>query len=142
EDEFAGMRKEHVTTVAGKKVFTLYDTFGFPKDLTKIIAEERGFAIDEAGFDAEQEAAKAKSKFVIDEAAIETVFKQLASELGPTKFTGYEGRGTSGEGTLKAIVIAGKRVDRAELGAQVALVFDQTPFYGSSGGQIGDTGWV
>jgi alanyl-tRNA synthetase len=123
-------------------VFTLYDTFGFPADLTQIIAEERGLSIDDAGFKEELKAAKAKSAFNLDNPAIETVFKQLASELGATKFTGYEGRGTSGEGTLRAIVVDGKRVDAAEQGAKVALVFDQTPFYGNSGGQIGDTGWV
>jgi alanyl-tRNA synthetase len=126
----------------GKAVFTLYDTFGFPADLTEIIAGERGFAIDKPGFDAELEAARAKSAFKIDDPAIETVFKQLASELGPTKFTGYDGRGTAGEGAVKAIVVEGKRVDSAPQGAKVALVFDQTPFYGNSGGQIGDTGSV
>ncbi len=128
--------------VPGKVVFNLYDTFGFPADLTKVIAEERGLSIDEKGFENELEEARKKSSFKLDDAAIETVFKQLASELGPTKFTGYEGRGTSGEGTLKAIVVDGKRVDAAQQGAKVALVFDQTPFYGNSGGQIGDTGWV
>ena len=126
----------------GQSVFTMYDTFGFPADLTKIIAEERGHAIDQDGFDAELEAARAKSKFAIDDPAIATVFKSLASEIGPTKFTGYDGRGTAGEGTLKAIVVGGKRVDSAAAGTQVALMFDQTPFYGESGGQIGDTGSV
>jgi alanyl-tRNA synthetase len=126
----------------GKSVFTMYDTFGFPDDLTKIIAEERGHAIDEIGFKAELEAAKQKSKFAIDDPAIANVFKSLASEVGPTKFTGYDGRGTSGEGTLKAIVVGGKRVDKATAGTTVALVFDQTPFYAESGGQIGDTGSV
>jgi len=128
--------------VPGKVVFTLYDTFGFPADLTQVIAEERGLTIDEKGFKAELEEAKKKSSFKLDDAAVQTVFKQLASELGPTKFTGYEGRGTAGEGTLKAIVVGGKRVERAEQGADVALVFDRTPFYGASGGQIGDTGLV
>jgi alanyl-tRNA synthetase len=140
EGELGGLAKGE--TYPGKSVFTMYDTFGFPADLTKIIAEERGLAIDEAGFTAELEAARQKSKFAIDDAAIETVWKQLASELGPTKFTGYEGRGTSGEGTLKAIVVGGKRVDRAKAGTAVALVLDQTPFYGESGGQTGDTGTV
>jgi alanyl-tRNA synthetase len=126
----------------GKVVFTLYDTFGFPADLTEIIAQERGLAIDKVGFEEELKAARAKSAFKISDPAVETVFKQLASELGPTKFTGYEGRGTAGEGTLKAIVVGGKRVDSVEQGAQVALVFDQTPFYGNSGGQIGDTGSI
>jgi alanyl-tRNA synthetase len=126
----------------GKVVFTLYDTFGFPWDLTKIIAEERGVTIDKPGYDEELKAAKAKSAFKLNDPAIERVFKELASELGPTKFTGYEGRGTAGEGTLKAIVVDGKRVQSAEQGAKVALVFDQTPFYGDSGGQVGDTGWL
>ncbi|HEY3802276.1 MAG TPA: alanine--tRNA ligase [Kofleriaceae bacterium] len=129
-------------TYPGTSIFTMYDTFGFPMDLTKIIAEERGIAIDEAGFKAEQAAQKAKSKFNVGDAAVETVFKSLASDVGPTRFTGYEGRGTSGEGTVKAIVVAGKRVDKASAGSDVALVFDQTPFYGESGGQMGDTGTV
>jgi alanyl-tRNA synthetase len=128
--------------VPGKAVFQLYDTFGFPADLTEIIAGERGYAIDKAGFDTELAAAKAKSAFKIDDPAVELVFKQLASDLGPTKFLGHDGRGTAGEGTLKAIVVDGKRVDTAPQGAKVALVFDQTPFYGNSGGQIGDTGAV
>jgi alanyl-tRNA synthetase len=129
-------------TVPGKAVFTLYDTFGFPADLTEIIAGERGYSIDKAGFNAELDAAKAKSAFKIDDPAIELIFKQLASQLGPTTFTGYDGRGTAGEGTLKAIVVDGKRVESAEQGAKVALVFDKTPFYANSGGQIGDLGTI
>jgi len=129
-------------TLPGKAVFTLYDTFGFPADLTEIIAEERGFTIDKAGFDTELAAAKAKSAFKISDPAVERIFKELASKLGATKFTGYDGRGTAGDGTLRAIVVDGKQVDSAEQGAKVALVFDQTPFYGNSGGQIGDTGAV
>ncbi len=128
--------------LSGKVVFTLYDTFGFPADLTEIIAQERGLAIDKVGFEAELEEARKKSAFKIDDPATELVFKQLASEIGPTKFTGYEGRGTTGEGMLKAIVVDGKRVQVASQGQQVALVFDQTPFYGNSGGQIGDIGTV
>ena len=129
-------------TYPGKSVFTMYDTFGFPADLTKIIAEERGMSIDEAGFQSELAAARDKSKFKIDDTAIETIFKQLASELGPTQFIGYDGRGTTGDGTVKAIVVGGKRVDHADSGAEVAVIFDRTPFYAESGGQIGDSGFV
>ncbi len=142
EGELGELEKTGRKVYPGKSVFTMYDTFGFPADLTKVIAEERGLTIDEDGFKAEQTAAKAKSGFAIDDKVIATVFKQLASELGPTTFTGYEGRGTAGEGTLRAIVMGGKRVERAEAGAEVALVFDRTPFYANSGGQIGDTGRV
>jgi len=140
EGELGELRRAHATVLPGKTVFTMYDTYGFPADLTRIIAEERGLAIDEQGFDEELKAARAASKFVGADEAVSRIYKELASELGPTKFTGYEGRGTSGEGTLRAIVVDGKRVDKADQGATVALVFDQTPFYGASGGQIGDTG--
>ncbi len=105
DNELKGVGADKV--LPGKAVFTLYDTFGFPADLTEIIAQERGLAIDKVGFEAELEAARAKSAFKIDDPAIETVFKQLASELGPTKFSGYEGRGTAGEGVVKAIVVEG-----------------------------------
>jgi alanyl-tRNA synthetase len=142
EGELDELKKTGGAQLAGKSVFTMYDTFGFPADLTKIMAEERGLTIDEVGFTQELDAARAKSKFKGNDAVVETVFKQLASELGATKFTGYEGRGTSGEGLVRAIIVDGKRVDKADSGADVALVFDQTPFYAESGGQIGDSGNV
>ncbi len=140
--EIAQLKKAGGGQIPGKTVFSMYDTFGFPADLTKIIAEENGLTTDDAGFTAELDAAKAKSKFKIDDTAVETIFKQLASELGSTKFLGYEGRGTSGEGAVQAIIVGGQRVDKADAGADVALVFDQTPFYAQSGGQIGDAGLV
>ncbi len=142
EEELADLRRSNGRVLPGKKVFTMYDTFGFPADLTKIIAEERGLEIDEAGFKAELAAAKAGSKFVMNDEAISRIFKELASEVGPTKFTGYDGRGTSGTGAVRAIIVDGKRVERADQGATVALVFDETPFYAASGGQIGDIGSV
>jgi alanyl-tRNA synthetase len=142
DDELVEMKKRGEAKLSGTKVFTMYDTFGFPADLTKIIAEERGLTIDDDGFKHELDQARARSRFDLHDAAVETVFKQVANELGATRFTGYEGRGTAGDGTLRAIVVEGKRVDRALHGAQVALMFDQTPFYGASGGQVGDTGWV
>jgi alanyl-tRNA synthetase len=140
--ELAALRERGVTTVPGKDVFTMYDTYGFPADLTKIIAEERGLAIDDAGFEAELQAARARSMFKISDTAVEGVFKQLAGELGATQFTGYDGRGTTGNGVVRALLVAGKRVDRAAHGQEVAVVFDRTPFYAASGGQIGDTGAV
>ena len=130
-------------TLSGKTVFTLYDTFGFPDDLTEIVANERGFTIDRAGFAEEMAKAQEKSKFAgSDQEAIAGDIKALASEVGPTKFLGYEGRGTSGEGAVKAVLVDGKRVKSATAGQKVQLVFDQTPFYGESGGQTGDAGEV
>jgi alanyl-tRNA synthetase len=142
EGKLGVLRKQGESRMPGKDVFTMYDTWGFPADLTKIIAEEHGQTIDEDGFNAALAEAKAKSRFKLDDTKVADVFKQLASELGPTVFTGYTGRGTTGDGTLRALVVDGARVDRADAGATVAMVFDQTAFYASSGGQIGDTGWV
>ena len=143
DHEFARMAKAGEKQVPGKAVFKLYDTFGFPDDLTEIIATERGYGVDKAGFEAELTKAKELSRFEgSGQEAITGDLKALAQELGATKFLGYEGRGTSGDGAVKAILVDGKRVDRAATGAKVSLVFDQTPFYAESGGQIGDTGEV
>jgi len=143
EDEFAAMAGAGVTQVPGKAVFTLYDTFGFPGDLTAIIAQERGYTVDEEGFKEELEKARKRSRFSgTDQEAVAGELKAVASELGATRFTGYEGRGTTGDGVVKAILVDGKRVAHAAAGARVGLVFDQTPFYGESGGQTGDTGVV
>ncbi|HET9624959.1 MAG TPA: alanine--tRNA ligase [Kofleriaceae bacterium] len=143
EEEFALLAKSGDKQVPGKAVFTLYDTFGFPDDLTEIIAAERGYAIDKAGFGDEMAKARARSRFAgSDQEAIASELKTVAHEVGPTKFLGYDGRGTTGDGAVKAILVDGQRVEHASAGARVALVFDQTPFYGESGGQIGDTGTV
>ncbi|HEX7837569.1 MAG TPA: alanine--tRNA ligase [Kofleriaceae bacterium] len=143
EDEFTAMKQAGITEVPGRAVFTLYDTFGFPDDLTEIIAGERGFGVDKLGFDEEMEKARNRSRFTgSDQEAIAGEVKAVASEVGATRFTGYDGRGTSGEGVVKAILVDGARVQHAAAGARVRLVFDQTPFYAESGGQIGDTGEV
>jgi alanyl-tRNA synthetase len=143
DDELAAMQKAGLAEVPGKVVFTLYDTFGFPDDLTEIIAAERGFRVDKAGFQAAMDQARTRSRFAgSDQEAIAGEIKAVANEVGATTFTGYDGRGTTGEGVVKAILVDGLRVQRAATGARVALVFDQTPFYAESGGQIGDTGVV
>jgi len=143
ENEFTSLGKTGEKQLSGKAVFTLYDTFGFPNDLTEIIANERGFTVDILGYNEEMAKAQEKSKFSgSDQEAIAGDVKALAQEVGATKFLGYEGRGTTGEGTVKAVLVDGKRVKSATAGQKVQLVFDQTPFYGESGGQIGDTGKV
>ena len=141
DDELARMAKSGKREVSGEATFKLYDTFGFPDDLTEIIANERGFGVDKAGFEAELKRAKELSKFEgSDQEAVGAEIKAIAKEVGATTFTGYVG--TTGEGAIKAILVDGVRVERASIGARVALVFDQTPFYAESGGQIGDSGQV
>jgi alanyl-tRNA synthetase len=143
EDEFTALQKSGQTQVPGNAVFTLYDTFGFPDDLTEIIAGERGFTVDKRGFAEAMEKARNRSRFAgSDQEAIAGEIKAVANEVGATRFTGYEGRGTTGDGAVKAILVDGQRVEHASAGARVALVFDQTPFYAEAGGQIGDTGAV
>ncbi|HEY4244739.1 MAG TPA: alanine--tRNA ligase [Kofleriaceae bacterium] len=141
EDEFAGLTAQGAKTVPGVAVFKLYDTYGFPDDLTEIIAAERGFAVDHEGFEDEMDKARSRSRFSgSDQEAVAGEVKQVANEVGATQFTGYEEHG--GTGTLRAILVDGQRVAHASTGAKVQLLFDRTPFYAESGGQIGDTGVV
>ncbi|HEY4055020.1 MAG TPA: alanine--tRNA ligase [Kofleriaceae bacterium] len=135
------LTKEGKTEIPGHVQFELHDTYGFPQDVTEIIAKERGFTAPEETFKVEMAKAQAKSKFAgSDQVAITGDIRALAGEVGATKFLGYEGRGTSGQGTVKAILVDGARVQSATEGQQAQLVFDQTPFYAESGGQIGDAG--
>ena len=143
DEELARMQKANEKQVPGETVFMLYDTFGFPKDLTEIIANERGFQIDELGYEQELAKAQQKSKFsMAGDEVLTGELKSVAGEVGATRFLGYDGRGTTGQGAVKAVLVGGKRVESAAAGTKVQLVFDQTPFYGESGGQIGDTGVV
>ncbi|MES2327704.1 MAG: alanine--tRNA ligase [Pseudomonadota bacterium] len=128
-------------TLAGETAFKLYDTFGFPYDLTEDALRSRGLQVDRAGFDAAMAEQKAKARAAwkgSGSKANEDIWFDLAEEYGATEFTGYSG--DEGEGVVLAIVREGKRVERAEIGETVEVLLNQTPFYGESGGQIGDTG--
>ncbi|QNM83229.1 alanine--tRNA ligase [Sphingomonas sabuli] len=128
-------------TLAGGTAFKLYDTYGFPYDLTEDALRAKGIAVDRAGFDAamaEQRAqARAAWKGSGDKASDDLWF-DFAEEFGGTEFTGYSGN--EGEGVVLAIVKDGQRVDAAEVGETVQVLLNQTPFYGESGGQTGDAG--
>jgi alanyl-tRNA synthetase len=127
--------------VPGDVAFLLHDTYGFPLDLTQVIAAERGFAVDTAGFDTRMEEQRSRSSFVSSgEQAVGDVYKTLAAELGDLTFLGYETVATHGK--LVAALVADKRVHRLVAGQKAELVFDRTPFYGEAGGQVGDTGLV
>ncbi|PTR07170.1 alanyl-tRNA synthetase [Nitrosospira sp. Nsp5] len=118
----------------GETLFRLYDTFGFPLDLTADIARERGIAIDHAGFEQamarQRERARATSKFTMQDG--------IAYSGLPTQFHGYEN--VQYEGQVLAIYRQGSRVDFIEAGDESVVVLDQTPFYAESGGQVGDCG--
>jgi alanyl-tRNA synthetase len=128
-------------TFAGETAFKLYDTYGFPYDLTEDALRARGLKVDRAGFDAamakQKAAARAAWKGSGDRASDDLWF-DLAEEFGSTEFTGYSG--DEGEGVVLAIVKDGKRIENAEIGETVQVLLNQTPFYGESGGQTGDSG--
>jgi alanyl-tRNA synthetase len=125
----------------GVTAFTLYDTYGFPLDLTQDALKPRGIGVDLAAFtDAmEQQRAKARASWAgSGEAADEAVWFALREKLGGTEFLGYETEGA--EGVVAALVHDGKEVSALKKGDSGAVLLNQTPFYGESGGQVGDTG--
>ncbi len=125
----------------GETAFTLYDTYGFPLDLTQDALRNRGIGVDLASFtdamDRQREKARA-SWAGSGEASAETVWFPLREKLGPTEFLGYETE--TAEGVVAAIVKDGAEVASLKAGESGAVVLNQTPFYGESGGQVGDTG--
>ena len=128
-------------TLPGETAFKLYDTYGFPYDLTEDALRARGLQVDRQGFDAAMAEQKAKARAAWKGSgakASEDIWFDLVEEHGATEFTGYSGN--EGEGMVLAFVRDGARADRAELGETVEILLNQTPFYGESGGQIGDSG--
>ncbi len=125
----------------GEAAFRLYDTYGFPLDLTQDALREKGRAVDVAGFDAAMAAQKEKARAAwagSGEAADAKIWFELAEEHGATEFLGYDTE--IAEGQILALVKDGKEVKSAKAGEQVQIVVNQTPFYAESGGQVGDTG--
>ncbi len=121
--------------LAGDKAFLLYDTYGFPPDITKEVVEDRGRAFDELGFDAALGEQRERSR-----AAVTTdAERDLPSGFGETAFQGYDFT-SEGRGTIVAMSVGGDLVESAAAGAEVQVVLDRTPFYGEAGGQVGDTG--
>jgi len=141
DEATAGMKPGD--TLPGETAFKLYDTYGFPYDLTEDALRAQHFGVDRAGFDAamaeQKRAARAAWKGSGDKASEELWF-DLAEEKGGTEFVGYASE--EGEGEVVAIVNNGARVDRAAAGDLVEIVTNQTPFYGESGGQVGDAGSI
>jgi alanyl-tRNA synthetase len=127
----------------GATAFKLYDTFGFPYDLTEDALRSRGISVDKAGFDAAMAHQKAAARAAwkgSGEAAAGEVWFDIAERVGATEFTGYTS--TTGEAQVVAIVKDGKEVDTATAGDDVVILTNQTPFYGESGGQMGDAGVI
>jgi len=128
------------TVLSGEDAFKLYDTHGFPLELTQEVAAEHGFTIDVSGFEQsmqqQQERSRAASAFTRgrDDEALAEVLKRV----GPTAFTGYEG--VTGSGKVVGLVVDGEEVESISAPQEALVVLDSTPFYAESGGQIGDRG--
>ena len=129
--------------LAGAAAFKLYDTFGFPLDLTQDALREKGREVDTDGFNAAMAEQKAKARAAwagSGETADATVWYDIAEDKGTTEFLGYETE--KAEGEIVALVKDGARVTSATAGDTVQIIVNQTPFYGESGGQVGDTGVI
>jgi alanyl-tRNA synthetase len=130
-------------TLDGSVAFSLYDTYGFPLDLTQDILRPRGITVDVDRFDQEMEQARALSRASwvgSGEEATEAAWFALREEVGPSEFLGYETE--TAEGVILALLKGEERVLEAQSGDQVGIIVNQTPFYGESGGQVGDTGAI
>src|SRR6266446_534868 len=128
------------TAIPGEEAFKLYDTHGFPLELTQEVAAEHGLTVDVSGFEQsmqrQQERSRAASTFAQerdDEALVEVL-----KRVGPTEFTGYEG--VTGSGKVVGLIVEGVEVDSISAPQEALVVLDKTPFYAESGGQIGDRG--
>ncbi|HVE81742.1 MAG TPA: alanine--tRNA ligase [Myxococcales bacterium] len=141
DEEISSLKQKGQKVLPGQAVFFLHSTHGFPWDLTQIITRERGFDIDQAGYEQLMDRERESVAFHgSGDKAVGDVYLKLQERLGETRFLGYEGEGHEGEGSVAAILVAGVEVPAVAAGHEVELVMDRTPFYGESGGQVGDTG--
>jgi len=141
DEELSGLSEE--APLPGSAAFKLYDTYGFPLDLTQDALREKGRSVDMDGFDAAMAEQKAKARAAWSgsgEAADAAIWFDLAESHGATDFLGYDTE--KAEGQMLALVKDGAAIDRLSEGESGWIVLNQTPFYGEAGGQVGDTGWL
>ncbi|MDI6744473.1 MAG: alanine--tRNA ligase [Thermodesulfovibrionales bacterium] len=140
DEVVAAAKKAGLKSVPGDEIFKLYDTYGFPVDLARDIASDNNLILDEDGFHREMEMQRerARASWVGEEDAVSSIYRELLSGTGRTEFAGYDAMQT--ESVVRAILKEGKVVKEASKGEEVEVFLDKTPFYGESGGQVGDTG--
>ena len=141
EDETAHLSNRQ--PLPGDVAFRLYDTYGFPLDLTQDALREEGRAVDLAGFERAMEEQRTRARAAwagSGEAATESVWFEIKQRVGATEFLGYSTE--TAEGEIVAMVSNGAPVDSARAGTEIAVMLNQTPFYAESGGQVGDTGII
>lgn len=142
EKRLADILESQPEKVSGQDAFELYDTYGFPLELTQEIAEESGIAVDEVGFNTEMEQQRQRSKDAHEtiDLTVQGSLDTLAEKIDSTQFIGYEQ--SDSDSQIEAILVDGESVQQAETGTDVQIVLNKTPFYAESGGQIGDRGYL
>lgn len=142
EEIITGLKTTKDKMIGGRIVFQLYDTYGFPPDMTKEIATEQGFQIDEKGFaeEMEQQKEKARSAWKGSGAEDLSFYSLIHKDTGDTVFTGYAENKTGTR--IAALITDKKQSNLATAGAAVQIILEKTPFYGETGGQVGDTGKI
>ncbi|RCL02619.1 MAG: alanyl-tRNA synthetase [Candidatus Tokpelaia sp. JSC188] len=141
ENATRGMRKG--SCLDGRVAFKLYDTYGFPFDLTQEALRQRGIGLDIDGFNKAMQRQKTKARanwFAAGESAVERVWFTVRDKLEATEFLGYDTE--RAEGIVKALVRNNQIIDHADIGEECAVIVNRTPFYGESGGQVGDVGTI
>ncbi len=138
------VRQQGQRVIPGEEAFKLYDTHGFPLELTQEIAAEHGFSVDIAAFEQamqrQQERSRAGSAAAFVQSRDEQALTNILQRVGPTEFSGYQG--VTGSGKVVGIVVDGEEVESISAPQQALLLLDTTPFYAESGGQIGDRGEI
>jgi len=133
--------RDGAKVLPGPTAFQLYDTFGFPLDLQDVIGNEQGFVVDHARFEAEMDRARERSAgSKVGEKAVDVAYHTALESVGKTTFVGYDREESSGK--VLALLAGGARVDILRAGESGELIVDSTPFYGESGGQVGDSGKI
>ncbi len=128
--------------IPGVNAFTLYDTYGFPLELTQEIAAEKGLTVDTDGFTVEMDKQRSRSRNAVEtiDLTAQGALNQLVGHIQETEFLGY--RLPASEAEVEALLVSGRVVAVAEAGAEVQVILNQTPFYAESGGQMGDRGYL
>jgi alanyl-tRNA synthetase len=136
------IKQKRLTSISGESAFTLYDTYGFPLELTQEIAAENNLTVDVDGFNAEmqKQVERAKAAHETIDLTVQGSLDKLAEHIHSTKFIGYTQLTTTAK--IEVLLVAGVSQEAAEAGTEVQIVLDKTPFYAESGGQIGDKGYI
>lgn len=145
DQSFETLTEEKSTQLEGKRAFELYDTFGFPLDLTEMLARERGFTVDDVGFEQSMEAQRSRGRAAWearggtkDEEI--SIYAEVLKEHGKTEFVGYTQNNSEAE--IVALIADAESIGSAQQGDEVFVLLNRTPFYGESGGQVGDIGTI